>query len=393
MIDFCYIAIDSFGKKNKGFLSAESKKDVFKFLVDNDYRPVLIKKTKRNFLTNSFFSKVREKTTVGDSFYYLGMMLQNGSSLVEGLSLLSKIKSKNKIWGSVKKDVEQGVSFSDSLRKHKCFSLMYVNMVAISEKTGNLGYVLEEISAHESNMKEIKNKAVSALTYPFIVFLVGLFAIYFMLTQIAPKMTEIFASAKIDIPKSTELIFSMGVFFEKFGIIFIFFILTFFIVLFFLYKNKLGFRIYVDSIFWKIPFVRLLVLSRFSKMFGFQLKSGINMVDSLKNASESSFSDYFSEKVKCLAKQVEQGNSVEKSMQQLSVFPPLYIMAFSSGAKSGNLPLFLIRTGEIFEKELDSSLKKIVGLIEPVTILGLGLLIGFFVMSIMSPIFDMSTIV
>jgi general secretion pathway protein F len=147
----------------------------------------------------------------------------------------------------------------------------------------------------------------------------------------------------------------------------------------------------MDKLLWNIPVLRDSTLSRFSGLLAFQLNSGISLVQAMQGAVQGVRSFFFRERMGQAANEVATGQALDQVLLKMDFVPQMYLTALSSGQKAGELPAFLERLHRILEHRVDTTLRRIIGLLEPVLILVLGLVIGFFVLAVMEPIFDLTS--
>jgi len=148
-----------------------------------------------------------------------------------------------------------------------------------------------------------------------------------------------------------------------------------------------------DRLLWRLSLVQKFQLARFSGLLGFQLQAGIPLVQAMDSSARATTSLYFREKILEARDEVSAGRPLDRVLEKQGIFPEAYILTLASGQKSGQLGSFLLRLTQILEREVDNVLKRLVALAEPLLILAVGLTIGFIVMAIMEPIFNLTTLV
>ena len=304
MPSYQYVALDSRGKKKKGFVESESQAKAMAQLSATGLTPLSISpvRDKGQSLTQRFSLSQflpAPKVNISESFYYLGMLLQSGTPLSQSLDLLGRMSTGKsaKIWMDIRDSVESGQPFSQSmLRYNKVFPAVYAGMVKVAESVGRLGPVLEQIARYEENRAEVSGKLLNAMIYPAVICVVGFGAVYFLLSQVLPKITKIFTNMQRELPWNTKILLGMGQFFSSLG------------------WPGCSFRWCwcsspsrsiavhrwfgsgVDKFLWRWPLNQRHLLARFSGLLGFQLEAGIPLVQAL-DASAGAIESHFFRKI------------------------------------------------------------------------------------------------
>lgn len=396
MPTFYYQALDQAGKRRKGSLESESQAKAFSLLQAQGLTPLKLskvsQKTAKSQLSLSW--PWRARIRVEEAFYYLGLMLQGGSSLAQGLDLLGRMgqAQTSRIWLEIRDNVESGLSFSRSLQEHpKIFPHVYIGMIQVAEKTGHLGQILERIAAYEERRQEVQSKLLTALAYPLVILLIGVGAVYFLLASVLPRIAGIFTASDQDLPGHTRILLSLSQWMGEYGFFLIILALLLGLGAARAYAKMDRVRYRVDAQLWKVPVLRDITLARFSGLLAFQLTAGISLVQAMHGALQGVGSTYFRERMRLAAGEVATGHSLDMVLARLHFLPQMYLTALGAGQKAGQLPGFLERLSRILEHRVDNTLRRIIGLLEPVLILILGLVVGFLVLAVMGPIFDLTS--
>jgi general secretion pathway protein F/type IV pilus assembly protein PilC len=401
MPSYQYVALDSRGKKKKGFVESESQAKAMAQLSATGLTPLSISpvRDKGQSLTQRFSLAQylpAPKVNISESFYYLGMLLQSGTPLSQSLDLLGRMSTGKsaKVWMDIRDSVESGQPFSQSmLRYNKIFPAVYAGMVKVAESVGRLGPVLEQIARYEENRAEVSGKLLNAMIYPAVICVVGFGAVYFLLSQVLPKITKIFTNMQRELPWNTKVLLGMGQFFSSLGLFGLLIPVVLVLIAIAVYRRSPVVRERVDKFLWRWPLNQRHLLARFSGLLGFQLEAGIPLVQAL-DASAGAIESHFFRKIILDARaEVATGQPLDRVLAKQNIFPDLYIMTLATGQKAGQLGEFLLRLGRILEREVDNSTKRLVALAEPLLILVVGIAIAFIVLAIMGPIFSLSTLV
>lgn len=398
MPTYHYQALDRQGQKKKGVFESQSQTMAFSQLQDQGLTPIRLRAVKDEVSSSRswFMSLLYQggKVRIEETFYYLGLMLQGGSSLAQSLDILGRMGrgKTSRIWLEIRDSVESGTTFSRSLARHPgTFPEEYIGMIQVAEQSGQLGRILEQIAGYEEHRREIRSKLLTALTYPLVVLLIGLGAVYFLLSRVLPRVAGIFSASEQTLPLNTRILLSTGEWLEGCGLILLIIFTAGSLAMWRAYKKKPWIRYKIDSALWRLPLARDSILARFSGLLSFQLSAGISLVQAIHGAARGTGSAFFQERMEKAARDVAAGQSLEKVLAGQQIFPQMYLTALRAGQNAGQLPVFLERISTMLERGVDNTMRRIVSLVEPALILILGLVVGFFVLAVMGPIFDLTS--
>jgi len=398
MPTYQYQALDQKGGKKRGYFESESQAMAFSQLREQGLTPVRLSRVSdeisqtRSRLKALFSPGTRVR--IEEAFYYLGLMLQGGGSLAQSLDILGRMGKgrAGRVWLDIRDSVESGTSFSKSLEQHpRTFPREYIGMIQVAEQAGRLGQILERVAGYEERRRETQGKLLTALAYPLVVLLIGLGAVFFLLSRVLPRVAGIFSASEQELPLNTRMLLSTGQWLESYSLILFAVLGVVMLSAWNAYRKLPRIRYRVDSALWRVPLVRDTILARFSGLLSFQLGAGISLVQAMHGAVRGIGSSFFRERMEKAAGEVAAGQSLDRVLARQEIFPQMYLTALKAGQKAGQLPSFLERLGRILEREVDNTTRRIVSLVEPVLILVLGLVIGFFVLAVMGPIFDLTS--
>lgn len=401
MPTFQYQALDSGGRKKKGFIEADSQARAFTQLQDQDLMPVSLAPVGEKFSTSGRLAELLSLVRlggmkIGEPFFYLGLLLQSGTSLAHSLDLLGRMSGRRhgRVWLNIRDAVERGESFSQALKEYpRIFPAVYIGMIQVAEGVGRLGAVLERIAEYEEQRSEVSGRILTALVYPCVIMVIGMGAVYFLLSQVLPDISRIFTSAGQELPLTTTVLLGIGVTLRALGPAALLPPVLLILLAVMAYRRLPVVHRRVDRMLWRVPLVQKTILARFSGMLGFQLEAGIPLVRALQSSSEAVASRFFRDIVAEARKEVAAGQPLDRVLERQGVFPDVYLLTLSTGQRAGKLAPFLLRMARIYERDVDNILKRIVALAEPLLILFIGLSVGFIVLAILGPIFELTTLV
>ncbi|HDH01542.1 MAG TPA: type II secretion system F family protein [Nitrospirae bacterium] len=389
---FKYKGYDPAGKEVNGVVEAPTKAIAMKSLRDETILPYLIEEMgakKRRWIF--------QKKDSGQLFFQIGIMLKSGLPLIKSLDITMRHREQkglSHILSDIKKHVSEGRRFSEALANYpEVFPDVYVNMVRIAEATGGLADVLLNIAEYEERKKEREGKIKSALTYPLVVGLIGSAVVGFLLGYVVPKMEKIFQSVKIDLPFSTTMLIATGSFLRSYGLILSILCGVLVIAGVRMYRNSVPLRKRVDTLLIGVEVLRKAVMARISELLAFQLREGIPLVAALNGCRGVVNNLLIKEEMQRLALEVEKGKPLSAGLKDSPVFDEMLMAAVLTGEKTGELAGFLERMSYYYRKDVERIMGRLTSLAEPVFILILGLVVGFIVVSIMTPLFEMNQLV
>ena len=398
MAAFSYKGVSKKGKDVKGIRESVSRQTLTSELLSEgifvtEVTDVRIKHGRFENIA-SLFSR---KKNLADTFFQLSLLLRSGIPLVEAIKIIAKsakhARLKNALLETAAR-VSEGMRFSDALLRYpNIFDAIYVQLIKASEQVGRLSAVLADIAVYEEDKRKNSDKLSSAMIYPMTVLILGLGVLGFLLTFVVPKMEAIFASMKQDIPTATKFLLKTSAFLEEYGFILLIFILFLIFFIRYMYKNNKKFRFMIDRRLYKINLIAEISAAKFAHVLAFQLKEGLPLTDAIYFAGETVNNSYLKTVISDVRTQVQSGTRFSAAIRNGGVFPELFPAAVSTGESSGNLPELLERVNEFYSKQADKLISSFVSIIEPLFIVFIGVLVGFIVVSIMEPLFQMNTLV
>jgi len=301
-----------------------------------------------------------------------------------------------KILGRIETSVRGGNTFSDSLREYpKVFPPLFVSAVYAGETSGSLEENLEHASEQMRKEQELSAKIRGAMLYPIIVllatFVLGLAISFFVLPQITP----LFEGLKVDLPFTTRWLISFSSFIQLHGAVFFSGIITFSILFIYLVRKKFSQPI-THKILLNLPVVKHLVrsanLARFCRTLGTLLKSGLTLDESVAITRDSLDNFYFKQALADVSSRLSSGTPLSRHLSRHEkLFPKLVTRMIRVGEESGRLEETLYYLAGFYEEEVDNSAKTMATAIEPILLIGIGLVVGFLALSIITPIYSITS--
>ena len=398
MASFNYTGTTSEGKVERGTKEATSKIALTNELMRqgifvSSISEVSDKKGQFDTFRNLFAAK----KNLADTFFQLSLLLRSGITLVEGINIIAKSEKNEGLREALQDSaskVSEGMRFSESLARYpNIFDPMYVNLIKASENIGRLSAVLGDIAEYEEYKQKNNDKVSSALVYPMTILVMGMGVLGFLLSVVVPKMEKIFSSMKQEVPGTTKFLLAISDFVVNYGIILLVFLLFVIFVTRYNFRNNIKFRLKVDKRLYNIKLVSTTLVAKFAHILAFQLREGLPLTDALAHAGSTLNNRYIQSVINDVRVSVQSGVKFSKAIKNAEVFPELFPAAVSTGESSGNMPDLLDRVNEFYSKQVDKFLTRFVSLIEPLFIVFIGGMVGFIIVSIMQPLFQMNSMV
>lgn len=327
----------------------------------------------------------------------LAVMLKAGITLMQSLKGLEE-EASNKtlrtVLGGVIKDVEGGLSFSEALRKYpKIFSNIYCQMIKSAEKTGNLAGILGKLTSQQQKEYDLRGKVKGALMYPAIISVLLLGVIIMVLTFILPKLTGLFTDSGVELPTSTKILIGLSDFFVNQWYVVVFVIVGVPFAFKLITRNPKGLYAW-DNFKIKIPvlgsFLVKSYIARFTQSFASLSEAGVPVLEIFHTLEGIIGNSVYEAEIKKIAADVENGSKVSTAIRKSKYFPGMVGQLVSVGEQSGDLAGIFTVLGDFFEKEVDGMAKNLSTLLEPIIMIVMGVAVGFVLISVLQPIFNLS---
>lgn len=351
---------------------------------------------KTSILQMSFFEKVPLKDVVILSRQISTLFNAQVSALKAFTMLASSAENKllSRKLRQITDDLQAGTSISGALSKHPdTFSDFYVNMVRAGEESGKLNEVFSYLADYLNREYELTQKTKNALIYPAFVILVFVAVMILMFTMVIPKLSAIIQESGQAVPVYTQIVIGISNFFVNYGI----FVLIFFVVLgLYLWRmsrTESG-KTYLDGLKISMPVIgnlyRKLYLARISDNLDTMLTSGISIVRAIDISSDVVGNKVYSTILKKSGESVKEGSSLSDAFARHEEMPPIMVQMVKVGEETGALGSILKTLGQFYKREVDDAVDTLVGLIEPIMIVLLGLGVGVLLTSVLVPIYNIA---
>ena len=327
----------------------------------------------------------------------LRVMVSAGVSLPRALDILA-VQSKNKKFKKtlfkIKEEIIQGKSFSDALEKYpNIFSELFCSMLKVGEETGTMEDVLKVLTRQMEKEHQIKSKIKGAMIYPAVIILAMLGIGIVMLIMVVPKLASVFSELNVELPLTTRMVISIGSFLAKFWYTVPFGALAIVVLLKVVPKTKLG-KLVFDTLVLKLPIVGLIIKKTYSahtvRTLSSLITAGVPIVRSLEIVSNSLENLHYKKAIAQAAEQIRKGGKLAEALKgRESLYPNLVFQMLEVGEETGETADILKKLAEFYEEEVTNVTKNLSAIIEPVLMLIIGAVVGFFAISMIQPIYSM----
>lgn len=402
MPTFHYKAYSSSGASLSGIIEAESERQAVSQLKGRGLLPREVLEEGAAAGSSPHFSFQRSVSTADLSLFTrrLATLMSSSVPLFEAMGSLHEQEESGKlkqVLARVRERISEGSSLSRAFATDPAvFSESYVSMVAAGEAGGALDVVLERLADFLEEQEEVRTRVTSALIYPILMVLVGGGVMIFLLTVVIPKIVVIFEDGKAALPFLTLLLIKLSHLLRDWwwvpaGMA---------IASVPLYRKAMqrdAVRLKRDALLLRLPLaggmLQRLILSRFARVLGLLLSSGVPIIRALEITSEVLVNRVYRLFLRGVMEEVAQGGSLSVSLKRSPLFPPLLVHLVGVGEKGGTLEAMLLKAGVAYEREFSSRLARLMGLLEPLLVLAMGLAVGIVVAAVLLPIFEMNELI
>ena len=395
MPTYNYIALNNNGSKKKGILSASSEREARKYIKDLQLTPISVAiSTSRP----SFRSKIKNKEIVLMT-RQLATLLEANTSIVDALKITADQLNNEGLISiilNLREDVIQGKRLGQSMKKYPdVFNNTYSSLVTAGDSSGSLDLIFNKLADYLEESASIRQKVVSALTYPIILIGFSIVVIFALLTFVLPQVIGQFVKAGAELPLITNLL--IGLSNNIFIIILFLAILAAFIIFSYRkYISNIENHISAHKKLLNLPlignFILISEIERFSSTMALIMESGTNLDVALEESSKVFNNKYLHHIVMNAKRDVVEGKDFIFSFNKTKVFPNIFMQLISSGYKSGNLVRMFYKASDFLRTEIDTKRSIFLSLLEPLVIIFMGGFIMLIVLAILIPIMQMNTL-
>jgi len=397
MAEFVWEARARTGEMRKGLMEAESEDAVNQRLRGQQLQPTKVKK-KAKEISFQLGTGVGTKDIVTFTRLF-ATMIDAGLPIVQCLDILQG-QTDNKHFAAILRDikgsVEQGATFSDSLRRHpKVFDPLYTNLVHAGEVGGILDTILNRLAVYIEKAMKLRRQVRGAMVYPSIVIVVFLGVLTILLTFVIPGFENMFKDfgSKDELPALTRMVMGVSRFFVG-NVLWFFLALTGLIVgIGYAYKTPRG-KKFIHQTLLRLPVVgdvlRKIAVARFTRTLGTLLSSGVPILDALEIVAKTAGNVVVEDAIMYARMRISEGKNMAGPLMETNVFPPMVVQMVGVGEQTGALDTMLNKIADFYEEEVDIAVSALTSLIEPAMMVGIGGTVGVVLIAMYLPIFSIA---
>jgi type IV pilus assembly protein PilC len=397
MAEFVWEARARTGELRKGNMEADDAEAVNTRLRAQQLTPTKVRKKSRGF-SLTIGSGVSSKDLVTFTRLF-ATMIDAGLPIVQCLDILQG-QTDNKAFANVLRDVkanvEQGSTFSDSLRKHpKVFDPLYVNLVQAGEVGGILDTILNRLAVYNEKAAKLRRQVRGAMVYPSAVLVIFTIVLSILLGWVIPSFKQIFKDlgSKDDLPALTQIVISISEAFVGNLIFVIPALIALIVTLVVSYRRPRVKRVF-HRIFLSVPIVgvvlRKIAVARFTRTLGTLLASGVPILDALEIVARTAGNMIIEEGIMYTRQKISEGKNMAQPLMETAVFPSMVVQMVGVGEQTGALDAMLNKIADFYEEEVDVAVAALTSLIEPIMMVGIGGTVGVVLIAMYLPIFTIA---
>jgi type IV pilus assembly protein PilC len=397
-MDFTYVAYADEDKKLiRGKVSATSEEAATELLGYGGYRVLRLKSIRPLFdreKLRASFSRIKQTEIIMFS-RQLALLLESGTDIVTSLDLLQHQitnQTLQKVIGEISADIRGGSSLSTAMSKHpQAFSSMYHRAIAAGEEGGNLEIVLRQMADYIDKGNVTQKRIKGAMVYPVMVVVVAIVVVAILVTKVFPTFVSFYSQLGAQLPTATRILISIVGWLQHYG----FYLLLGLLVVvgaIYLYSKTPAGKYRWDKTMLGLPLIGRIIqlseLSRCCRTMALLIKVGLPLPEVLVVTMNSITNTIINESLAGVQQELIRGEGLSRPMANRSLFLPLMTQMVSVGEETGNLENTLTTVAESFEVEANDKTSSAVALIQPVTTIIMGLVVGFVVFAMISAMYS-----
>lgn len=405
MAAFSYTAINSDGRQKKGVLDADSARHARQLLREQSLVPMDVSPAAQgeSNSTPSSFSFGRPSLKTADLALItrqISTLVQASIPLEEALGTVARQSEKARINGilmAVRAKVLEGYTLADALGEFpNAFNELYRSTVAAGETAGHLDAVLEKLADYTESSQASRQKVQMAMIYPSILFVMAIGVVVLLMVFVVPDVIKVFNTQGATLPVITQILIACSDFVGESGLLLLIGIVVAVILIRYL-LSKPEYKIIWHRQMLSLPLIGRLTrgtnTAQFASTLSILTASGVPLVDALKIAGQVLANHWLRRHVNEATQQVKEGTSLNQALSKGGYFPPMMLHMIASGEQSGELDQMLSRTATAQQRDLEALIGVMLGILEPVMLLFMGVCVFVIVLAILLPIVNLNSIV
>ena len=400
---FEYQALNAAGKFIRGVIDADTPRIARSKLREEGIHPIELHEESRSSVQGGFlfrfFGRIGSKDLALAS-RQLATLTEAGIPLTPSLSALIEQLGNSelrKIFIQVREKVSEGNSFAEALGLYpSVFPKIFIGLVRSGEMSGALGPTLGNWADLSEQQVALHQRIRAAMAYPVFMFFIGVIVIFALMAFVVPSVTQIFTEFGRALPLPTRILIFLSQFLSRYWWALLGGALIIFIWLRKITQREPG-SLILDRVKMGIPLAgnlhKKLAIARWSRTLETLLQAGIPLYQAIEISQGVIGNRIFSRAIATVRERIREGETMTQSLRESGLFPPMVLEMTAVGEKSGELGKMLGKIAQTFEREVETHLRSLISLLEPMMILIMGLGVGFIAVSILLPILELSQVI
>ena len=328
----------------------------------------------------------------------LATLLRSGISLLPALEILqgqvASSRGFNKIMGNIINDIRSGGSFSQAISKHpRAFNDIYCRTITVGEDTGTLETVLNRMADYQERQSVMAGRVRKALTYPVIVMGVGVVVVVILMTVVMPQLLGMFTAMNVELPLPTKILIALTEFITTYPLYLLIAGVVLVALALWMVKQPTGRRI-LDRLRLTAPLIGppalMSELGRFARTVSVLVGTGVKLQEIMQMLPQSTSNRVFRDALNRVNERLLLGEGLSEPMSHIDIFPPLLVQMVAVGEESNTLDFTMGVVADFYETTAEEKTTAMVGMVGPISTIGIALLVGFIAMSVLMPMYTLT---
>jgi len=399
-VTYRYVASTAQGKMVKGTIKATSELAAERLLVGQRLNPVEVEVAPSMFSLEEAFPtffkvKLRDVTVFSRQ---LATLLRSGIPLLSALEIIQVqvggSRAFTKILGSIAHDLRSGGSFSQSLSKHpRAFNDIFCRTIAVGEESGNLETVLNQMANFLETQSVMVQKVKKALTYPALVMGVGAVVVVILITVVMPQLLDMFMAMNVELPLPTRILIGLTNFLNANTLYILIAGVVLVALVLWMVKQPTGRRL-LDRLRLTIPIIGppalMSELGRFARTLSVLVSAGLKLQEIMEIVPQATSNKVIRDALNQVHDRLILGEGLSAPMSQIDIFPPLLVQMVAVGEESNTLDYTMGVVADFYETSAEEKATAMVGMLGPLSTVGIALLVGFIALSVILPMYTLT---
>ena len=390
-----YKSLSPNGQKNDGIFIGDCEADAISMLKGKNELIISIERDIEAEAQIDIFKKKVKKKDLAIFCRQFYTMIDAGLGIVKGLKILVD-QTQNKILkdaiANICENVQKGESLSEAMSKYEnIFPALLINMVEAGELSSNLDTIMERMAIHFEKENRLEAKIKSSMIYPMILMIVSIAVVIFMIVEVLPTFMGMFEGSGVALPWSTQVLISLSNSIKALWYLYIVIILGV-VMGTIAFKRSLKGKRFFDRLMIIIPGLKIItvkiITSRFARTLSALISSGIPLLQAMDIVENVVNNRVIQDGLELSIENIRKGMTLSSAVKNVKIFPSMVDSMIKIGEESGSLGSMLNKTADFYDEEVEASLQRLTTLLEPIMIIVMAFIIGFIVIAMAMPIFD-----